>query len=350
MLHPHSRRAGIGTARALSARTPDSVPAVGQIFNAQHLSREGLWYHRAMYRQLAVTIFEAALAFFILFLVAYAGGMFAVKSVWADFLSIMRLAVGAEFLSVARCWLARNILTCFDVHPSGDLMSREDAEKLWKRLLRYQRLAIWSMTVINLCITCIYFHGWSAPLRSAESDTYENPPQRESEVARVYIIIFLFGLFTTNFGILLFGMALACRSEWLGFVNVVPLRSFLLAAVHLSTITYEELLARAPSDERTKRVSVAQIISHQDSCVICLSEFQGPDVLAELPCNHFFHESCARSWFAHQPRCPYRCRESSKAILQSMRANAGADNQGEEEVPVARPGVVRPGDSLALAV
>jgi hypothetical protein len=43
------------------------------------------------------------------------------------------------------------------------------------------------------------------------------------------------------------------------------------------------------------------------ACAICLDEFTGGDVVADLPCNHHFHADCAREWFDVKPQCPY-CR------------------------------------------
>ena len=46
----------------------------------------------------------------------------------------------------------------------------------------------------------------------------------------------------------------------------------------------------------------------QESCVICLSEFESGDALRLLPCGHRFHRKCVDNWLPKSKACPIcRC-------------------------------------------
>ena len=41
-----------------------------------------------------------------------------------------------------------------------------------------------------------------------------------------------------------------------------------------------------------------------ESCVICLVDYDAEDELSNLPCSHAFHTACTESWLAVNPSCP----------------------------------------------
>jgi len=43
------------------------------------------------------------------------------------------------------------------------------------------------------------------------------------------------------------------------------------------------------------------------SCVVCLEDFAEADYVAQLPCGHTFHPTCAHKWIMEDWRCPFRC-------------------------------------------
>jgi hypothetical protein len=47
---------------------------------------------------------------------------------------------------------------------------------------------------------------------------------------------------------------------------------------------------------------------NQDSCVICLDDYNNNDTLILLKCNHYFHEICGKDWLRVKRECPI-CRE-----------------------------------------
>lgn len=49
-------------------------------------------------------------------------------------------------------------------------------------------------------------------------------------------------------------------------------------------------------------------LSRNNECTICLTKFKVDEFVMLLPCEHFYHEVCIRSWFKNQNTCPY-CRK-----------------------------------------
>ncbi|KAJ1667536.1 hypothetical protein EV178_001265 [Coemansia sp. RSA 1646] len=43
----------------------------------------------------------------------------------------------------------------------------------------------------------------------------------------------------------------------------------------------------------------------QQTCGICLVDYRAGDQVIDLPCKHFFHESCVVPWLSIKDKCPY---------------------------------------------
>jgi hypothetical protein len=43
---------------------------------------------------------------------------------------------------------------------------------------------------------------------------------------------------------------------------------------------------------------------NNNSCVVCLCEFQIGDIISALPCCHVFHTECIKNWFENENTCP----------------------------------------------
>ena len=43
---------------------------------------------------------------------------------------------------------------------------------------------------------------------------------------------------------------------------------------------------------------------NNNSCVVCLCEFQIGDIISALPCCHVFHTECIKNWFKNELSCP----------------------------------------------
>ncbi|XP_071492832.1 E3 ubiquitin-protein ligase AMFR-like [Diadema antillarum] len=59
-------------------------------------------------------------------------------------------------------------------------------------------------------------------------------------------------------------------------------------------------------EARFPRATEEELVANNDDCAICWEEMRGA---RKLPCNHFFHDSCLRSWLEHETSCP-TCRQS----------------------------------------
>mmetsp|Transcript_129330 Transcript_129330/g.234968 ORF Transcript_129330/g.234968 Transcript_129330/m.234968 type:complete len:344 (-) Transcript_129330:115-1146(-) len=261
---------------------------------------------RALYRHMVITTCEAALAFLIMVYLA----------AWEEFLAVLHWSALAGFLSVMRCYTARNMLMRYKAKASREETSPADLDKLWKRLVWYQRLAIWIINAKSVLIVLLYAWCLTTTLTLLQLAALEQFAERGLEMAQVLIILFWCCLFLANAVIGTFGWVSACRSRRLHYANLVQPQSHLMPPAELQVIMYEDLMLKLSLDPESAAAS-------KSSCAICLSEFEGPDTIADLPCGHYFHDSCARGWFQCQPRCPYRCQTSSTAILQSLRYSKG---------------------------
>jgi E3 ubiquitin-protein ligase BIG BROTHER-like protein len=43
---------------------------------------------------------------------------------------------------------------------------------------------------------------------------------------------------------------------------------------------------------------------NQNSCVICMEDFNKNDEIRELDCKHIFHKNCIDKWFTEHKKCP----------------------------------------------
>ena len=50
--------------------------------------------------------------------------------------------------------------------------------------------------------------------------------------------------------------------------------------------------------------------SEEDSCVICISNFERNETMIQLPCNHNFHTNCITGWLKNKRKCPI-CRKDA---------------------------------------
>eukprot|EP00437_Effrenium_voratum_P006179 CAMPEP_0181420776 /NCGR_PEP_ID=MMETSP1110-20121109/12761_1 /TAXON_ID=174948 /ORGANISM="Symbiodinium sp., Strain CCMP421" /LENGTH=174 /DNA_ID=CAMNT_0023543829 /DNA_START=18 /DNA_END=542 /DNA_ORIENTATION=+ len=54
----------------------------------------------------------------------------------------------------------------------------------------------------------------------------------------------------------------------------------------------------------------------QQTCLCCLEDFKGPDVISLLPCGHIYHEACLMEWFTARRSsgsCPV-CRQHAEMV------------------------------------
>ncbi|CAM9362994.1 unnamed protein product, partial [Discosporangium mesarthrocarpum] len=66
--------------------------------------------------------------------------------------------------------------------------------------------------------------------------------------------------------------------------------------------------ARQEEIEKLPTVTFDDIEGFDDeSCAICLADYEGSDMLRQLPCNHAFHQKCVDDWLKYNASCP-NCR------------------------------------------
>lgn len=68
-----------------------------------------------------------------------------------------------------------------------------------------------------------------------------------------------------------------------------------------STRVKEEDSINAPIDA-TFDVNLDHL--DENSCAICLCELEDGDIVGDIPCQHFFHKGCLKSWLTRSNRCP----------------------------------------------
>ena len=70
-----------------------------------------------------------------------------------------------------------------------------------------------------------------------------------------------------------------------------------------------------------------------DSCPICLDEFNQSEVLNELPCGHCYHIACIQPWLQYRspccPLCKLDVREEFKSIKNSIETQKGETSENE---------------------
>lgn len=89
-----------------------------------------------------------------------------------------------------------------------------------------------------------------------------------------------------------------------------------------------------PCSSIARAVKYSEMEDMEDeSCAICLVDYEAEDDLRNLPCGHSFHKTCVDGWLAVNASCP-NCR---------ARCFDTEDDEGEEKTPEPLPA----GENLA---
>mmetsp|Transcript_6118 Transcript_6118/g.6849 ORF Transcript_6118/g.6849 Transcript_6118/m.6849 type:complete len:207 (+) Transcript_6118:405-1025(+) len=69
---------------------------------------------------------------------------------------------------------------------------------------------------------------------------------------------------------------------------------------------------------------------HNNTCSICLEDYEPKDKLIQLKCFHYFHRSCAEGWFKYNGLCP-TCRTpiNPKKEEEEQRERATTSNSNQ---------------------
>ena len=92
----------------------------------------------------------------------------------------------------------------------------------------------------------------------------------------------------------------------------------------------------------TNQTQWFEMIQHDwpmnDSCPICLDEFNQNEVLNELPCGHCYHIACIQPWLQYRspccPLCKLDVREEFKSIKgeRNVSGSAGSENETKNKL------------------
>ena len=55
---------------------------------------------------------------------------------------------------------------------------------------------------------------------------------------------------------------------------------------------------------RYKKMKYNDEIEYDESCTICLDDFNRNEKILKLKCNHIYHEKCIKTWFTKKSNCP----------------------------------------------
>ena len=73
------------------------------------------------------------------------------------------------------------------------------------------------------------------------------------------------------------------------------------------------------SDEKTSVKLRRQKSSDQQTCAICIADYNNNDVLRILPCGHNFHQECIDQWLNQSLLCPF-CKRDIRTKEEITRA------------------------------
>lgn len=67
----------------------------------------------------------------------------------------------------------------------------------------------------------------------------------------------------------------------------------------------QDMAERAIKMIKTKKLKKNdELIKNQESCAICIDDFEATGVVMELPCKHNFHKKCIEPWIITKGTCP----------------------------------------------
>jgi len=100
---------------------------------------------------------------------------------------------------------------------------------------------------------------------------------------------------------------------WSKFLYIVPVIGL---SICLTTIAYRQLKSRVAAFRvnngvnRIPRVKFGEVDIHNDSCCVCLTDFELDEIISVLPCGHGYHQQCIDTWISdHSDLCPM-CKRS----------------------------------------
>eukprot|EP00931_Biecheleriopsis_adriatica_P037785 TRINITY_DN21684_c0_g2_i1.p1 TRINITY_DN21684_c0_g2~~TRINITY_DN21684_c0_g2_i1.p1 ORF type:complete len:233 (+),score=18.43 TRINITY_DN21684_c0_g2_i1:59-757(+) len=192
-----------------------------------------------------------------------------------------------------------NFVICFFVDDDADVIMT----------------VIMPMTILRLSVVLIYWSAFFAVLS----------PSRESIADRAIPCFLHFVNIFLAFGILLVFLAYFSHHQLHDLIDSGVLMVAVLPIVELAILCFALLIsfsgrmepAVAAVDCETRTWSAHDAVMYgygQNTCAICLEEYEEGDLIGRAPCSHIFHEHCYRTWHSHkkvqEQLCPFRCEGS----------------------------------------
>jgi len=103
----------------------------------------------------------------------------------------------------------------------------------------------------------------------------------------------------------------------------------------IKLVRFGEERGAAASDSKAGSESETPQQPLPDTCAVCLEDYKVGEVLAQLPCGHVFHPTCANKWLREDWRCPLRCNLKPK-IRAWEAAEADATQIDDADLEAAR--------------
>ncbi|KAI9203899.1 uncharacterized protein BJ171DRAFT_599794 [Polychytrium aggregatum] len=257
------------------------------------------------------------------------------------------------------------------IHPSGNMNGLRGLIRM-KSLGIAEEIHIWSAFLSHYQGT-ILREAYTAVRLLGESDAFlivsislglrpewvhENLYQLNPLTHGVYdlLINLLFEfLMSTWIMTFLFGLGLLCRNMYyyrrLAFYvssDVVPPVTVELTSlgIPVKVLTEQDLglaaeqangasappdAASAPATKVSSPGGFCTVV--QDSCVICMDDFECGNHVRRLPCHHMFHDQCISEWLTRHTRlCPI-CKQDIIKLCESIGDKCGGDSADSGTIP-----------------
>ncbi|CAG8507298.1 7298_t:CDS:2 [Paraglomus occultum] len=155
----------------------------------------------------------------------------------------------------------------------------------------------------------VYIEMTNAGLSSTSSTSSTSSMDQKRHASVLFFVLFVFAIATMY---LCFRMR-RNRDRHRSPHGVIPLPLVQILS-HPNSGIDENTLAKlktCPFNEK----SLADESLQNQTCVICLEDFEGKDMIRELPCGHIYHVQCIDPWLLQTstvcPTCKHDCSEST---------------------------------------
>jgi len=199
------------------------------------------------------------------------------------FVSLLVLPFSVVLLKL--CWTARLIFSYYYVRGA-------DVATVIRRMGHAHSRSFWSCSAAMLtCLSCVLM-VWHAIMFLLMTG-YGNTSDRAEGFAKKYLLV------TSAFYVIV-NWAL-----WRDFVNHYKETPEEPDDVKLLYAIFKLHKSKAIRMFKYNDLADREVVP--TSCVVCLEDFAAAETVAQLPCGHTFHPTCAHKWILEDWRCPFRC-------------------------------------------